>query len=976
MNKAMMYWLSGCLHLLALTSWNSGPALGQDATTDHSIRAATSALQVRDGFTVDAIAHEPLVVDPVAIRFDYHGRLWVVEMPDYPTGPRDGASPSGRIKILSDSDGDGKMDTATVFADGLLFATGVQPYRNGAFVTLAGRIEFMTDRDADSVADETEVLFRGFATDNEQLRANHPTLGPDGMIYIAGGLRGGKIMAVSDRYDTRPDPVDLRDRDFCFDPEGGSWFAVAGKSQHGQTVDDFGRRIGCSNRNPAIVAPLTLAAIERDPMLVPRDALHDIGTPAENSVVKPIAKAWTTSNLHDGQFSAACGVCAPGWRDAQSREWFVVCEPTSYLVQRQFIKQDASVWTSHRELEEAEFLASADPWFRPVDAVAGPGDGVFIVDMARAVIEHPDWVPAELKTRGDTWMGTDLGRVWRIRSSDQSPLISRIESDADALHWLSSSNPWQREMATQYLLEHGIADLQASLRDRIAKSESAAEVARIAQLLQRFDVLTDMDVNLLIRSKSSLVRSVAVSLSQTRSGVLDDAFALSNDSDPLVRRQVAALAVAAEGVSDELRLQTLQQIIDQGNIDRWTILTIASADDAFVPSLAGMVCTSSVHVPDLVKHLVQRLACLDPAKAAEKIVTLKQVHGQSDPSISIDAMAAWIRGVKRRRAGIQQTLTLLPPSTRSKFIKIGETATRIALSGDAPPQTRVVSLTIVDDLGKATEVFRDLVAGDQPPSVREAALAVVMNADREWTRQYLLENIASMTAGLRSVAVRTATSSADNARWLLSAVSEGAISKQFVDPATAKRLRKHPDKEISQLADELFRPNSDRAAVIAKYRRSASHLGDPASGQQLFIEHCSACHQIDGRGTNVGPDISDSRSKTPEALLAAILDPNAAIDASFVQYTALLTDGQVVDGLLIGETAKSVTLAKKGGTQVTIDREEIERFQTPGISLMPEGFEQNINVDAMADLIAYLKSWRYLKTEIPGAIESLRSPSP
>ena len=230
---------------------------------DSSSQQATAALQVRDGYRLKLIASEPLITDPISARLDRRGRLWVVEMPDYPSGPLDGNTPSGRIKILEDRDADGTFDQATIFAEQLLFATGIQPYRDGAIVTLAGRIVFMRDVDGDGTSDETNVWFKGFAEQNQQLRANHPTLGPDGLIYIANGLRGGKVEAVDPRFDRKPEPLDLRDRDFCFDPDGTWWGVVAGKSQFGMTIDDFGRRIGCSNRNPAMMPPLTLEAVDR-----------------------------------------------------------------------------------------------------------------------------------------------------------------------------------------------------------------------------------------------------------------------------------------------------------------------------------------------------------------------------------------------------------------------------------------------------------------------------------------------------------------------------------------------------------------------------------------------------------------------------------------------------------------------------------------------------------------------------------------
>ena len=164
-----------------------------------------------------------------------------------------------------------------------------------------------------------------------------------------------------------------------------------------------------------MMSVLSLAAVQRDPMLVARDAIHDVALSAEKSAVFSRADAWTTSNLHSGQFSAACGVFAPGWTD-DSGEWLLACEPTAYLIQRQKLVRDGSVWMSRREPDQDEFLSSTDTWFRPVDLTAGPQESALVVDMARAVIEHPDFMPSELKSRLINVMGLLWGESGKSRS--------------------------------------------------------------------------------------------------------------------------------------------------------------------------------------------------------------------------------------------------------------------------------------------------------------------------------------------------------------------------------------------------------------------------------------------------------------------------------------------------------------------------------------------------------------------------------
>ena len=175
-------------------------AISATASQGPTVATSLNSLVVHDGIQIEIAAHEPNVVDPVAVRFDELGRMWVVEMRDYPTGPADGEGFNGQIRVLEDLNQDGLFESATTFASELIFPTGLQPWHDGVIVTLAGSIEFMADRDGDGRCDHREVWFEGFQQGNEQLRANHPTLGPDGLIYVANGLRGGAIVAVDPRW--------------------------------------------------------------------------------------------------------------------------------------------------------------------------------------------------------------------------------------------------------------------------------------------------------------------------------------------------------------------------------------------------------------------------------------------------------------------------------------------------------------------------------------------------------------------------------------------------------------------------------------------------------------------------------------------------------------------------------------------------------------------------------------------------------
>ena len=202
---------------------------------------------------------------------------------------------------------------------------------------------------------------------------------------------------------------------------------------------------------------------------------------------------------------------------------------------------------------------------------------------------------------------------------------------------------------------------------------------------------------------------------------------------------------------------------------------------------------------------------------------------------------------------------------------------------------------------------------------------------------------------------------------LIAAIESQQIPSGLIDAGSWQKLRQHPDRDVAARANKLQAAGSLAAdsELWDRYHAALAQPGDLAAGKLLFAKHCTACHRLDGIGSAVGPDISDFRTKTPAQVLTAILDPNRAIDAAYFRYVVLTTDGQAFEGLLEEGQGDSVTLLMQQLKRKTIPRDQIEDCQASGISLMPAGFERQLSPNAMRDLIAYVKGWRYLKTEIP-----------
>jgi putative heme-binding domain-containing protein len=202
---------------------------------------------------------------------------------------------------------------------------------------------------------------------------------------------------------------------------------------------------------------------------------------------------------------------------------------------------------------------------------------------------------------------------------------------------------------------------------------------------------------------------------------------------------------------------------------------------------------------------------------------------------------------------------------------------------------------------------------------------------------------------------------------LLDEIESKRMKASELDPLRTRQLMNHANAKLRERAKKLLADNlpADRAKVLAEYQAALKLKGDAKNGRDIFKKNCATCHRVAGVGVDVGPDIADTRTKTLAALLNDILVPNAAIDANYVNYVVSTKDGRILTGLLGAETASSITLKRAENQTDVVLRKDIDEIASTGISLMPDGLELKINVQEMADLLGFLKNWRYLDGSVP-----------
>jgi putative membrane-bound dehydrogenase-like protein len=922
---------------------------------------------VAPGLAIELAAHEPNLIDPIAIRFDEDGRMWVVEMRDYPTGTP-GKKGGSRISVLKDNDNDGFYEAAAVFADGLPFATGLQPWKGGVFVTMAGRVAYMKDTTGDGNADVNETWYTGFSEENTQLRANHPTLALDNYIYVSNGLRGGKIMDAS-----RPnaEPVSISGMDFRFDPLTRKCEAVSGMGQFGLAFDDYGNRFVCTNRNPAIHIVLEDRYLKQNPLVAVDAVSHDVAKAGDESRVFPITRAWTTSNLHAGQFTAACGLKI--YRgDALPAEFYgniFVCEPTGHLVHREIMKPHGVTFTSRPAPpltpprnrkgngRGAEFLASRDEWFSPVNLETGPDGALYIVDMYRAVIEHPEWMPEELRKRPDLLWGNDRGRIYRIVPQNfrrpPAPQLSEKSSTQLAEHF-AHPNAWWRETTARLLLER---------QDKRIGRELATVVAKHRSPLARIHALRTLD-GLQVVSKNVLLHAL-------------------QDDDPRVAEQ-AILSVESSAAGAELRLYPTSNLCAHPDarvrfqarlttgetslkppIDRWErYAMLIAAGERGGSALAEVLESSNrlaTRVPEpgrLVAELA-RLAAASP-KESQRTIALEAILSQ--PAHQQLGLTAFFAEAAKRGLSLDELTRILGENQKRELDFAFKSAKRDAIDTREPESARTQAVDLLEFSQDAVQTIGPLALNDPAQMVRVHAIGALRRSSdiRPW--RALLAGFSGESPVLQRAILDGVFDGPERITLLLEEIATKRIAATALDASRINLLLNHRNGTIRERAKTLLADAvpTDRREALAKYQSALALEADPIRGRAVFQKQCASCHHIAGTGVDVAPDISDSRERSPEQLLTDIIQPNRAIDSNYFSYTAVATDGRAYTGILTAETSTSITLKQAEGKTVTLRRREIEELKSDGVSLMPDGLEKLIPPQDMADLISFIKNWRYL----------------
>ncbi len=677
------------------------------------------------------------------------------------------------------------------------------------------------------------------------------------------------------------------------------------------------------------------------------------------------------------------------------------------LVHRKIIRPSADgvSLVGERPADERgyEFAASKDTWVRVVNFANAPDGSLHICDMYREVIEHPWSIPDEIKKHVDLNSGNNRGRVYRIVRDEQGAgskeqgakqrgtKVNLADATTEELvKTLSHPNGWHRDTAQRLLYERqdktAVPLLERAINTRShhlipptdgrLRSHGRASVEALLHSLGALDGLGALKEELLItrlQEPDPILVERAIHLSGAYIGksqrVSESLMALKNMPSPRVRFALALRLGDEPGIADSYQntsqfspnnwLSGLlfgnmnESNTEQFKLERpWMTAAIASAPAQRAAAIFGFAyqkCPASFDdIADTMHPLLKSAAATGDGSAIKSVISV--ITDGPRP-----IRPSWIRslaeGLRISGTGFEEADT--SGKLAAVFTKAASTATDTKDSTSS--RLEAIELIGLTSSKEARAALLQCLTKDQPDAVQAAAVKTMASLSSAEVTTALLQHWPDFGAKAKAAALEALLSRDDRVVALLEA---NVMKPGNYSAAQVQALIKHKDAKIASLAKTVLAsviPPS-REEMVAKFKPALGMKGDVTRGQAQYLGRCIACHVAAGQGIAVGPDLITVKTKGREALLTAILEPHKEIASQYIAYTVNTKDGQTLAGIITDDNATSLTLKMMGGATVNVPRANVKGSSSSGQSLMPEGLEQGMTVQDMADMLDFIEA--------------------
>ena len=962
------------------------------------------SFKVPAGFEVRLFAAEPDVVNPVAMSFDERGRLWVLELYEYPLGAKPGEKGRDRIKILEDTDGDGRADKVTVFADGMSLATGLLVGNGGVYVGEAPHLWFLEDTNGDGVADRKTEVLTGFGREDRHELLNGFTWGPDGQLYMTHG--------VFTRTEAR-DPSNPNARPTLISA------GVARLNPATRKVEVFSE--GTSNpwgvdfdaRGNAFVSACVIDHLFH---LAPGGLYNrQAGQPPFQFGYGEL-KSIVNYRHHMAAYS--------GIDVYQGNQW-----PTSWkgeiLVGN--IHQNAlnhehvePLGASFKAEARPDFMTTTDGWFMPVSTQTGPDGAVWVMDWYD---RYPCYQNAQADPDG---IDRERGRIWRVvwvgdqpgKDVPSRPLREMdlaTLSSAELADMLGHPNIWQRRTARRLLGGRGVTafgprSLHAKTPVHALLKSGATPEVRLNALwtLHEMGLLEDETLDDVAADSDPGVRAWAARLTGERGLPFGDAIKrlakLAEDPDPTVRLGVAV--AARQFVSGSLTIDSPPQVpiseVVTGPVLSALFLGHRNAaqknpdptlDFLYWMALEPIVAYDPVHAVNaytkdgaaaelpfsaMLLTKIMRRACdlRDDRVLGQVVLEFGKIPESASPAL-IAGLSGLIEGQRGRAASPgADAVAVISRLTTSSNPDVAKAARQLgSLWGDAA--SLKASLARITDPAasesdrlagirsartvRGEDVRKTLIAvigSKSAETVRIEAVRALADVGADDTGKEVLSGWGGMTPAVRRAAAELCTTR-NSWRWsLFNAVERGDVKRGDLTPSVIRTLATSRDDDQRMKAQALFgrvnASSAEKLKLIAEKRRVvASGAVDLAAGHEVAKKTCFVCHKLYGEGADIGPDLTGVGRSSLDALLHNVIHPNEIIGQGYENVEVETKDDRQLNGRMVENTDRVVRLVMAGPSEVVVSKADIKTLRITENSVMPEGLEQMPDAD-FRNLIWYI----------------------
>lgn len=929
--------------------------------------------QVMPGWEVKVFAAEPDVINPIAFTIDERGRLWVVENFEYPRRTAKGQKPRDRIKILEDTDGDGKADKITTWAEGKDLpidwdlASGIEVGHGGVFLGAPPYLFFLKDTRGTGKCDRQEILLKGFGSQDTHETLNTFQWGPDSKLYGLHGVfthsevSGVKLNAAVWRYDVNAKKFDI--------------FAEGTSNPWGMDFDSNGQCFLACCVIPHLFHMVPGGTYKRQA----GGSLNPYAFGLLNEICDHV------HHKESGWAHAGLLVLDGDHVPEPLRGSLIMGSIHGCSVKRDVLRPNGSTFIAGHA---PDFLVSGDKNVRPINMRWGPDGAIYLIDW------H-DQNPCH-QAQPDSWDKTH-GRIYRIQRKDAKPGrpvdLGKLPSK-DLVLLLRNDNPWWHRTALRLLGERRDQAVVPLLNELAFNAKRDRHALRGLWGLHAVGGFDSETTTRGLKQASPWFRSWIVRLLGENGEVGEEQLQAmtrmaAEDPAPQVRLQLASTAARLKKQNMLPLLHNLMKHSEDARDPFIPLMTwlayeprVVAQQTAVMDWLKKNVGGNELATNHIVPRVMRRLAVTQQTQDLE--ACLDFLASVKDSSVRRPALEALVLALKNRK---EQP----PPSWKRVFAElvkdpdrnVEDLARRLAVNFQDPEAiTRALALAggvtnpvkaridAIHDLAlshpaEGAGLLLDLAFKDEAIDIRVEACRALASYENIAIATRLLTSWKTLPERLRGEAVNLLTSRKAWAGELLAAVGKNAVPRTDLHNNNILRILAFKDKKLSLQVETVWghvRETPASLLALIDKMRGQLHEG-PASferGRKVFDNQCAKCHKFDGRGHEVGPNL-DGAARDIEYLLANILDPNRVVGQPYYTRIVELKNGRIETGLLLAEDDKSITLKCENDVHKVILHKHIEgKVQVQDKSIMPEGLANNMTVQDFRDLMRYTMAHPFL----------------